>query len=95
MRALVAILQASTSEAYGDPMIHPQVESYWGNANCFGVRDCVFEPLPPDDPQHRTPDISLAEPSLDWSPRDSFEEGVERTIEYFRGIVGCSSHWGV
>lgn len=38
-----AMLQASTSEVYGDPTIHPQVESYWGNVNCFGVRSCYDE----------------------------------------------------
>ncbi|MBW0013394.1 UDP-glucuronic acid decarboxylase family protein [Mycobacterium sp.] len=37
------ILQASTSEVYGDPRIHPQVESYFGNANCFGARGCYEE----------------------------------------------------
>jgi nucleoside-diphosphate-sugar epimerase len=37
------ILQSSTSEVYGDPTIHPQVESYWGNVNCFGVRSCYEE----------------------------------------------------
>jgi UDP-glucuronate decarboxylase len=37
------ILQASTSEVYGDPTVHPQVESYWGNVNCFGVRSCYDE----------------------------------------------------
>ncbi len=37
------ILQASTSEVYGDPTMHPQVESYWGNVNCFGVRGCYEE----------------------------------------------------
>jgi len=37
------ILQASTSEVYGDPAIHPQVESYWGNVNCFGIRSCYDE----------------------------------------------------
>ncbi|WP_445166429.1 UDP-glucuronic acid decarboxylase family protein [Mycolicibacterium sp. Dal123E01] len=37
------ILQASTSEVYGDPTIHPQVESYWGNVNCFGTRSCYDE----------------------------------------------------
>jgi nucleoside-diphosphate-sugar epimerase len=37
------ILQASTSEVYGDPTVHPQVESYWGNANCFGARGCYEE----------------------------------------------------
>ncbi|GAB1811803.1 UDP-glucuronic acid decarboxylase family protein [Mycobacterium sp. MUNTM1] len=208
------ILQASTSEVYGDPTIHPQNESYWGNANCFGVRACyeegkrvaetlmleyarrygvrikvvrvfntygprmdpadgriissfivqalrgepitvfgdgsqtrsfcyvddlveglvnmtaseasftgpvnlgspaertvletasiikemtgspsatVFEPLPPDDPKQRRPDITLAESALGWVPRVSFEEGVERTIDYFRGIVGPGSDGG-
>ena len=37
------ILQASTSEVYGDPVIHPQVESYWGNVNPIGVRSCYDE----------------------------------------------------
>jgi nucleoside-diphosphate-sugar epimerase len=37
------ILQASTSEIYGDPTIHPQVEDYWGNVNCFGPRGCYDE----------------------------------------------------
>jgi nucleoside-diphosphate-sugar epimerase len=205
------ILQASTSEVYGDPTIHPQAESYWGNANCFGARGCyeegkrvaetlmleyarrygvrikvvrifntygprmdledgriissfivqalrgepitvfgdgsqtrsfcyvddlvdglvnmaasepsftgpvnlgspaeltvletariikemtgshsatVFKPLPPDDPRKRKPDISLAESRLGWRPRVPFGEGAARTIEYFRGIIGCSS----
>jgi UDP-glucuronate decarboxylase len=37
------ILQASTSEVYGDPNVHPQVESYWGNVNSFGPRSCYDE----------------------------------------------------
>lgn len=37
------ILQASTSEVYGDPSVHPQVESYWGNVNTTGVRSCYDE----------------------------------------------------
>ncbi len=37
------ILQASTSEVYGDPQIHPQVETYWGNVNPIGVRSCYDE----------------------------------------------------
>ncbi|OBH04734.1 NAD-dependent dehydratase [Mycobacterium sp. E2699] len=37
------MLQSSTSEVYGDPTVHPQVESYWGNVNCFGVRSCYDE----------------------------------------------------
>ncbi len=42
-RLNAAILQASTSEIYGDPDIHPQVESYWGNVNPIGVRSCYDE----------------------------------------------------
>ncbi len=37
------ILQASTSEVYGDPYIHPQIESYWGNVNPIGIRSCYDE----------------------------------------------------
>ena len=37
------ILQASTSEIYGDPFIHPQVENYWGNVNPIGIRSCYDE----------------------------------------------------
>ncbi len=42
-RLKVPILQASTSEVYGDPAIHPQEESYWGNVNPIGVRSCYDE----------------------------------------------------
>ena len=37
------ILQASTSEVYGDPEIHPQIETYWGNVNPIGIRSCYDE----------------------------------------------------
>jgi UDP-glucuronate decarboxylase len=37
------LLQASTSEVYGDPHVHPQVESYWGNVNPIGIRSCYDE----------------------------------------------------
>lgn len=42
-RTRAKILQASTSEVYGDPVIHPQVESYWGNVNPIGLRSCYDE----------------------------------------------------
>jgi len=42
-RVRARILQASTSEVYGDPEIHPQVESYWGNVNPIGPRSCYDE----------------------------------------------------
>jgi len=42
-RLKVPILQASTSEVYGDPLEHPQTESYWGNVNPIGIRSCYDE----------------------------------------------------
>ena len=42
-RVKAKILQASTSEVYGDPAVHPQQESYWGNVNPIGVRSCYDE----------------------------------------------------
>jgi UDP-glucuronate decarboxylase len=42
-RVHAKILQASTSEIYGDPEIHPQKESYWGNVNTIGIRSCYDE----------------------------------------------------
>jgi len=42
-RLKAKILQASTSEVYGDPNIHPQVETYWGNVNPIGIRSCYDE----------------------------------------------------
>lgn len=43
MQSNATILQASTSEIYGDPIVHPQVESYWGNVNPIGLRSCYDE----------------------------------------------------
>ena len=42
-RCKASILQASTSEVYGDPQVHPQVEEYWGNVNPIGIRSCYDE----------------------------------------------------
>ncbi|MBU0941561.1 MAG: SDR family oxidoreductase [Bacteroidetes bacterium] len=42
-RVKAKILQASTSEVYGDPTVHPQPESYWGNVNPIGIRSCYDE----------------------------------------------------
>jgi len=42
-RTKATILQASTSEVYGDPIVHPQTESYWGNVNTIGIRSCYDE----------------------------------------------------
>ncbi|SHI72172.1 UDP-glucuronate decarboxylase [Rubritalea squalenifaciens DSM 18772] len=200
------VFQASTSEVYGDPEVHPQPESYWGKVNPIGIRSCYdegkrvaetlffdyhrqnnvdirivrifntygprmnpddgrvvsnfivqalrgqditiygdgtqtrsfcyvddliegflrlmnkdevvgpinignpgeftmlelaekviakvggktklsFHPLPGDDPKQRKPDITLAQKHLDWQPTVSLDEGLDRTIEYFRNTI--------
>jgi dTDP-glucose 4,6-dehydratase len=47
----------------------------------------VYEPLPTDDPKVRQPDISVARAALGWEPQVPLQEGLTRTIEYFRRIV--------
>jgi len=206
-RVNAKILQASTSEVYGNPLIHPQPESYWGNVNPIGERSCydegkraaealfsdynkqndvaikvvrifntygpkmhpndgrvvsnfivqalqnkditiygegnqtrsfqyvddlvegmikmmaspnevkgpinignpneftilelakkvieltgskakiIYQQLPSDDPMMRKPDITLAERELDWKPTIELEEGLKKTIEFFKTIV--------
>ncbi len=205
-RVKARVFQASTSEVYGDPQVHPQPESYWGNVNPIGRRSCydegkrcaetlffdyhrenkveirvvrifntygprmhpndgrvvsnfivqalkgeditiygegtqtrsfcyvddliegfvrfmaqtqtvgpmnlgnpgeftmlqlaqltlklvggkskiVHRPLPSDDPRQRQPDITLAKKILNWEPTVRLEDGLNRTIEYFRGQV--------
>jgi len=201
------IMQASTSEVYGDPEIHPQVESYWGKVNPIGIRSCydegkrcaetlfldyhrqhgldikiarifntygpkmhaddgrvvsnfvvqalkgeditiygdgqqsrsfcyvdemvdafirlmatgddfigpvnlgnpgeftirelaektlemvgsksklINEPLPEDDPRQRQPDITLAKEKLGWEPVIKLDEGLQKTIDYFKTVV--------
>ena len=49
-----------------------------------GTGSIVFKPLPVDDPRIRRPDITRAESSLGWAPRIGFDEGVSRTVSYFR-----------
>jgi UDP-glucuronate decarboxylase len=209
-RTRAKIFQASTSEIYGDPTVHPQPETYWGNVNTLGPRACydegkrcaetlffdyyrqhnvrikvarifntygpnmhprdgrvisnfivqalqnqpitiygdglqtrsfcyvddmilafkqfmdstdkftgpinlgnpseftiselaelvialtgskspiIREPLPPDDPKQRQPDISLAQEKLGWEPRISLKAGLKRTIDYFSKLLSCS-----
>jgi UDP-glucuronate decarboxylase len=44
-------------------------------------------PLPPDDPMMRQPDITLAKKELDWSPKIELEEGLSKTIAYFKKMI--------
>jgi UDP-glucuronate decarboxylase len=71
-----------------------------GNPNEFTIRelatkvieltgarsDLVEQPLPADDPKQRQPDISRARELLDWEPKVQLEQGLERTVDYFRGM---------
>ena len=206
-RTKCKILQASTSEVYGDPNIHPQPENYWGNVNPIGVRSCydegkrcaetmffdyhrqhkvrikvirifntygprmaqhdgrvvsnfimqalrgeditiygdgkqtrsfqyvsdlvegmirmmesgddfigpvnignpgeftmlelaekvieftgskskiIFQPLPQDDPKMRRPNITIAKEILDWEPKVNLDEGLKKTIAYFKNQI--------
>jgi len=49
--------------------------------------EIIFKELPPDDPTQRKPDIELAKRMLKWEPEIELEEGLVKTIEYFRKIV--------
>jgi UDP-glucuronate decarboxylase len=46
--------------------------------------ELVFKPLPADDPKRRQPDITLAKSALKWSPTIELNEGLERTVTFFR-----------
>ena len=47
----------------------------------------VYKDIPEDDPVRRKPDISLAKINLNWSPSVSLDDGLEKTIEYFRNTL--------
>ena len=47
----------------------------------------IFEPLPPDDPRQRQPNISLAKEKLGWEPRVPLEEGLRKTVDYFKQLL--------
>jgi UDP-glucuronate decarboxylase len=47
----------------------------------------IHKPLPADDPRQRKPDISLAKKKLRWGPTVDLDEGLEKTVDYFRKVV--------
>lgn len=75
------IIHASTSEVYGDPEVHPQVESYWGNVNPIGERACYdegkrgAETLLSDAKRHFDMDVRLVRIFNTYGPRMAFGDG--------------------
>lgn len=74
-RVRARILQASTSEVYGDPLVHPQTEAYWGNVNPIGLRSCydegkrLAETLMTDYHRQNNVDIRIARIFNTYGPR--------------------------
>jgi UDP-glucuronate decarboxylase len=80
-RVKARILQASTSEVYGDPRVHPQNESYWGHVNCIGIRSCydegkrVAETLMMDYHRQNGVDIRIIRIFNTYGPRMAINDG--------------------
>jgi len=80
-RVRARILQASTSEVYGDPLIHPQKENYWGNVNPIGLRSCydegkrLAETLMTDYHRQNQVDIRIARIFNTYGPRMLEDDG--------------------
>ena len=77
----VKILQASTSEVYGDPLVSPQSEEYWGNVNPIGIRSCYdegkrsIETLFADFRRIRSTDTRIARIFNSYGPRMAVHDG--------------------
>ncbi|HEX8747867.1 MAG TPA: UDP-glucuronic acid decarboxylase family protein [Pyrinomonadaceae bacterium] len=80
-RVRARILQASTSEVYGDPEVHPQTEDYWGHVNCIGIRSCydegkrLAETLMMDYHRQNGVDIRIARIFNTYGPRMLEDDG--------------------
>lgn len=80
-RVKARILQASTSEVYGDPVVHPQAEEYWGNVNPIGIRSCydegkrVAETLMMDYHRQNNVDIRIIRIFNTYGPRMALNDG--------------------
>ncbi|MBI5280242.1 MAG: SDR family oxidoreductase [Candidatus Solibacter usitatus] len=80
-RVRARILQASTSEVYGDPKVHPQTEAYWGHVNPIGIRSCydegkrVAETLMMDYHRQNNVDIRIVRIFNTYGPRMAVNDG--------------------
>ena len=81
------LLHASTSEIYGDPLVHPQVEKYWGNVNTIGIRSCydegkrVAETIASDHVREKDVDLRMVRIFNTYGPRMHPQDG--RVISNF------------
>ena len=81
LKTKAKLLHTSTSEVYGDPLVHPQVESYWGNVNTIGIRSCydegkrVAETLFMDYHRQNNVDIRIVRIFNTYGPRMLMNDG--------------------
>jgi UDP-glucuronate decarboxylase len=93
-RTKARILQASTSEVYGDPMVHPQTEQYWGNVNPIGIRSCydegkrVAETLMMDYHRQYRVDIRIIRIFNTYGPRMALNDGRVITNFILQALKG-------
>lgn len=88
------ILQASTSEVYGDPTVHPQPETYWGNVNPIGIRSCydegkrVAESLLVNYHRQHAVDIRIARIFNTYGPRVAINDGRVVSSFIIQALLG-------
>lgn len=93
-RTKARILQASTSEIYGNPQVHPQKEDYWGNVNPIGVRSCydegkrVAESLMMDYHRQHNVDIKIVRIFNTYGPRMAINDGRVVSNFIIQGLKG-------
>ncbi len=93
-RVKAKILLASASEVYGDPSVHPQPETYWGNVNTIGSRACYDEGKRCAEPfffdyyrQHKLK-IKVARIFNTYGPKMHLDDGREVSNFYYCGVEG-------
>jgi UDP-glucuronate decarboxylase len=80
-RVKAKILQASTSEIYGDPTVHPQTEDYWGHVNSIGPRSCY------DEGKRCAETLFFDYHRQHKWPTDPLRVGLTKTAAYFEGVL--------
>ena len=88
-RAAAALATTAAPVNFGNPreVTDPAVRQASSWSSPARASEIVYKPLPEDDPKVRQPDITRARTLLGWEPKVGLEEGLRRTIEYFRDKV--------